>query len=532
MDVLFIGNCGSANQGPQTTLTRCSSGASPSIIASHVEQILEPGFLPQSPLLPQPPMNFFGCDMIIGDLLSLVDRSASVILLGAGGIGKTAIALTLLHHTRITVKFGNHRHFMRCDDLVNSLDVFLGHLSEAIGARCLTDMERLRSHLSHSPPCILVLDGVEAILDPLAPGTAEIAAAIEELGRCQNFCLLATSRMDVKIPGFRRVDVPMLSADGAQDIFYSCSLLRRSAAVDNLLEELDFHPLSINLLASAARKNDWDGPALLEAWNDGKTNILKATDLLGLEESIISIFDTPTIQALGTTAMETLEAIAKFPHGVRESRLEVMFTEIAGVGEATDALCKFSLIYRQDGYVKMLSPFRFYFLEPRQIPVTRSGSETALDSVYTQPDVCNFGLFFSFHWLCDYGMTVLEGPPVVMNTKPSKEKLSGFTHCESVKRGLSPHLIISWLRDNIRLKWILHPPEDFQGLSIENPDSNYPRLWEPNLSEKFNPQREVSTAEVGTLRLVPLIIFQKSLPSFAPPGDLTPLIVHKMEQPM
>ena len=36
---------------------------------------------------------------------------------------------------------------------------------------------------------------------------------------------------------------------------------------------------------------------------------------------------------------------------------------IAGIGEATDELCKFSLIYRQDGFVEMFSPFRIYFLE-------------------------------------------------------------------------------------------------------------------------------------------------------------------------
>lgn len=377
--------------------------------------------------------------MITEDLLSLVGRSVSIVLLGAGGIGKTVIALTLLHHTRITARFGTHRHFMRCDGLASSLDDFLGRLSEAIGARHLMDMGQLLLHLSHSPPWILMLDGIESILDPLARGAAEIATVIEELGRCQNVCVLTTSRLDVRIPGFRRVEVPILSADGAQDIFYGCCSLGRSVAVNELLAELDFHPLSINLLASVVQENDWDEQALLRAWNNGGTNILKATGCQSLEDSIKLTLDTPTIQALGATALETLEAIAKLSGGVKESKLESTFTEIAGVGETTDELCKFSLVYRQDGFIKMLSPFRFYFLESCRTLVTRSESGTARDSIQcARLDVFDSGLSFSFHRFCGYGVTVLEGVPAGTATEPPRGKPSGSIHGDSVKIGPFP----------------------------------------------------------------------------------------------
>ena len=127
-----------------------ASGASSSRTTSQVARILSTTHSSQPPL-PQAPMIFFGCDMIIEDLLSLVERSVSIMLLGAGGIGKTAIALTLLHHTRITARFGSHRHFMRCDGLASSLDGFLERLSETIGTCHLTDMGQLLSHLSYSP---------------------------------------------------------------------------------------------------------------------------------------------------------------------------------------------------------------------------------------------------------------------------------------------------------------------------------------------------------------------------------------------
>ena len=363
---------------------------------SYMANICDTTLLSPSLTLPQPPANFFGRDVIIDDLLCLVERFASLTLFGAGGIGKSAIALMLLHHDRIAARFGEHRHYMRCDGLTHSLDGFLCRLSEAVGAHHLRDLTQLQSHLSSSP-CILVLDGVDSFLDPLASGAAEIATAIGELGRCQNVCLLATSRMDVKIPDFRHIEVPTLSADGARDAFHSCCCLGRSGVVDNILAELDFHPLSIDLLAGVVRENGWNEAKLLGTWNYGKTNILKVTGRQSLEDNIISILSAPTIRELGTIALEALEALAAFPNGVKESKLENMFPGITGIGEAANTLCKFSLMYRQDGFVKMLSPFRLYFLEPMQPMVPHSGSDKAHGFVaeniqYARRDVVSFGL--------------------------------------------------------------------------------------------------------------------------------------------
>ena len=329
---------------------------------------------------PPAPANFFGRDVIIKDLLGFVELSESITLLGAGGSGKTAIALTLLRHARTLTRFGHHRHFVPCHDLESSLDEFLGRLSDAMGVRGLGDMAQLQSRLSLSPRHILVLDGVESILDPLAPGAAEIAAAIEELSQVQHLCLLLTSRMDARIAGFRRIKVPTLSANGAQDIFYSSCRVGRSAEVNNLLEKLDFHSLSIDLLASAARENGWGEAKLLEAWGGGKANAINAYGRQSIEGIIRSTLGTPSIQIHGVTALETLKALAALPDGVEERKMESTIAETPEIGYAIDALCKFFLVYRQDGFFKMLSPFRLYFLESRQASVGNSGSDPVRDT--------------------------------------------------------------------------------------------------------------------------------------------------------
>ena len=360
--------------------------------------------------LPRAPTNLFGRNEILEDLLDLAERSASLTLLGSGGVGKTAVALTLLHHDRIAEKFGERRHFIHCDRLQKSLDSFLGCLSDATGAPPPRDMTQLRSHFKAFPPSILVLDGVDCILDPLAPEAAEITAAIEELARYPGLCLLATSRMDVRISGFRHMDVPTLPADVSWDVFHSHCGLGRSAAVDGLLAELDFHPLSITLLAGAASNNEWDETALLAAWEDGKTNILEAPGLQSLEYTIESVLLTPTLQELGSVIRETLEAIAAFPGGTKDVKLESTFPGIDGVWEAVNALCKFSLTYREDGFVKMLAPFRLHFLESQ---IYHRGRGPALspapDGVgYDRHDLVNPGSSPSFHLAATNGLHFLK----------------------------------------------------------------------------------------------------------------------------
>ena len=299
----------------------------------------------------------------MNEILDLTDQVASTALFGSIGVGKSCVALALLHHDRTKVKFGGNRHFMRCDDLTNSLEGFLERLSNAIGTNRTTDAAQLRSQLESSPPLIVLLDGVDAILDPLAPEAEEIFAMIEEFGCYEHVCLLTTSRIYPEVSGFHRVEVPTLSRDGALDAFYSLCHLGRSPAVDDLTVRLDFHPLSIGLLASSVHENNWDESTLLAAWDDGQTGALKTRYHQTMKEAVELSFSSPTIQKLGVAARDTLGAIAAFPCGVEECRLERTFPNITGIGVAVDVLCRFSLIYRQDGFVKMLSPFRFYFLD-------------------------------------------------------------------------------------------------------------------------------------------------------------------------
>ena len=300
----------------------------------------------------------------MSEVLDLTDQVASVALFGPIGIGKSFVARSVIDHHRTSVKFGENRYLMRCDDLVSSLEGFLERLSEAIG----TNLTRLRSRLQSFPPLILLVDGIDSILDPPVPEAEEILATIEEFGGYEHVCLVTTSRIYPNIHGFHRVQVPTLSKGDAREAFYNLCNLGRSSAVDTLIAKLDSHPLSIELLASYVRENNWDEPTLLKVWGNDKTGAVKMRYYRGLRDAVETTLRSPTITKLGTTAQDVLEAIATFPSGVEESELERILHEVVGIWEVVDVLCKFSLIYREDGFVKMLSPFQFYFLAFMVVP--------------------------------------------------------------------------------------------------------------------------------------------------------------------
>ena len=318
---------------------------------------------PPAPTLPQAPTKPLSQE-IVDEILDLTDSQvASTALFGPIGVGKSFVARTLLHHERTQDRFGTNRYSMRCDDLTSSLEGFLERLADVINTDRTANTAQLRSHLESAPPIMLLLDGVDLILDPLAPEAEEVSATIEELGSYPHVCLVTTSRMNPEIPGFHRIKVPIPSEDDARDAFYNLCHLSRSPAVDDLITRLDFHPLSIDLLARAVRENEWDELTLLKALDDDQAGVLKKRYHKGLKDAVELSFRCPTIQTLGTTARGVLEAIAAFPQGIEERMLENTFPGITGTGAAVDILCRFFLVYRRDGFVKMLSPFRFYFLE-------------------------------------------------------------------------------------------------------------------------------------------------------------------------
>jgi len=346
---------------------------------------------------PPPPRACFGRDELIEKVVGFAQHLTPIALIGAGGIGKTSIALTVLHHDRIKERFGDNRRFIRCDQFPTSRSHFLSRLSEVIGAGVENpdDLAPLRPILS-SREMILVLDNAESLLDPHGTGAREIHTLVEELSQFDTVCLCVTSRISTVPRHCKRPIIPTLSLESACDIFYGIyDNGGRSDIISGLLGRLDFHALSITLLATTASHNMWDYDRLAQEWDARRTQVLQTDYDESLAATIELSLASPTFCKLGPDARDLLGVVAFFPQGINENNLEWLFPTISNRKNIFDKFCALSLTHRSNGFVTMLAPLRDYICpkDPMTSPLLQKtkGCYFTRLSVRVDPGSHNFG---------------------------------------------------------------------------------------------------------------------------------------------
>ena len=348
-------------------------------------------------LPPPAPRDCFGRDELVEKVVRLAENLEPVALIGTGGIGKTSIALTVLHHDRIKNRFGKNRRFIRCDRFPASSPHFLARLSKVIGAGVENpeDLTPLRPLLS-SREMLIILDNAESILDPKGPNAEEVYSVVDELCQFKNLCLCITSRITTVPPRCKRPKIPTLSMKAACNIFYAIyGDGGRSRIVNDLLRRLDFHALSITLLATAASHNAWDYNRLAKEWDTQRAQVLRTNHNKSLAATIELSLTSPTFRDLGPNARDLLRVISFFPQGIDEGNLDWLFPTIPNGKNMFDKFCVLSLTYRTNAFVTMLAPIRDYLgpQDPQSSPLlcaTRDRYFRRL-SVRVDPAIPGFG---------------------------------------------------------------------------------------------------------------------------------------------
>src|ERR1700754_898690 len=177
---------------------------------------------------PPPPLYFYGRDEYILTLIQLIERghyravASHIIIHGPGGIGKTSIATTLLHHSDVKALFHEHIHFASCE-AANSESVLIEVLASSLNLSpglkdALTGI--IQSIREASRPILLILDNFETCW--FSDRRYEIHQVLKHLATLNNLTLLVTMRGNEEPPDIRWERLPelgVLSIDDARKLF-------------------------------------------------------------------------------------------------------------------------------------------------------------------------------------------------------------------------------------------------------------------------------------------------------------------------
>ncbi|THU80185.1 hypothetical protein K435DRAFT_972857 [Dendrothele bispora CBS 962.96] len=291
-------------------------------------------------------------------------------ILGAGGMGKTSLALHIMDSDLVQNKFGERCYFIPCElfEDAESLVQGLIHVMELTMQENQSKQKVLFNHLqSAHGDLLIVFDNFET---PWNHGNSRIGVKnlLEKIAKCRKVSLIVTMRGPDgpgDIPWKRLGDqsgIPTLSPVPAKEAFkaFAGNKLQSSddseSQIDSLLYQLEYVPLAIRLSAQHVKRVPLK--TLIKMWEKHKTSILAEQTEPGRLTSVsFSIDLSIQIFRIKGRTLELLSTLSFLPDGIPlwVETLEQMFPG-EGLSVNVSTLLESSLIYDQNEGLKMLVP--------------------------------------------------------------------------------------------------------------------------------------------------------------------------------
>ncbi|KAJ7248790.1 P-loop containing nucleoside triphosphate hydrolase protein, partial [Mycena rebaudengoi] len=314
---------------------------------------------------PPSPKIFHGRESELKDVVDvLLQNSARIAILGAGGIGKTSLATAALHNPQVEAKY-SQRYFVPCHSSPTCPEL-AATIADHIGLEKGSNMsKRVAHYFSHAPPSLLVLDNLETPWEAIS-SRFEVEEFLSLLTDVPHLSLVITLR-GAERPStvkwtrpFLAPLKPLSNVAAWQTFIEVADEGHDDAIIKELLDLTGNLPLAVSLIASVAAS---EGCAqALSRWKLESTHML--SEGYDQRSSLdISIMLSYTSSRMTPGAQELLGILSMLPDGLRDADLVQAKLPIADILACKTTLIRTSLAFvDQNQHLKVLVPIREHIL--------------------------------------------------------------------------------------------------------------------------------------------------------------------------
>ncbi|KAJ7278041.1 hypothetical protein C8J57DRAFT_1579875, partial [Mycena rebaudengoi] len=316
-------------------------------------------------LLPASPKIFHGRGSELKDVVNvLLQNSAHVAILGAGGMGKTSLATAALHNPQVEAKY-LHKYFVPCHSSPTCTELAAA-IADHIGLEKGSNMaQKIAHYFAYAPPSLLVLDNLETPWEPLSSRSdvEEFLSLVTDVPHLGLMITLRGSERPSKVKWTHPFLAPLkpLSNVAAWQTFIEVADIDHDdSSIKELLELTGNLPLAVSLIASVAGLEGC-APAL-SRWKLESTQML--SDGYDQRSSLdISIMLSYTSSRMTAGAQELLSILSMLPDGLADADLVQAKLPIPDILACKATLIQTALAFvGQDQHLKVLVPIREHML--------------------------------------------------------------------------------------------------------------------------------------------------------------------------
>ncbi|KAJ7261944.1 P-loop containing nucleoside triphosphate hydrolase protein, partial [Mycena rebaudengoi] len=315
--------------------------------------------------LPASPKIFHGRVAELQDVVNiLLQDSAHIAILGAGGMGKTSLGIAALHNPQVEAKYSS-RYFVPCHSTPTCTELvrtIADHIGVERGSNLLN---KVAHYFAHTPPSLLVLDNLETPWESQS-SRQEVEEFLSLLTDAPQLGLMITLRgteRPSKVKWTRPFLHPLnpLSNIAALQTFKEVADdVYDEESVNQLLELTGNLPLAVSLIASVVSSEGC--VQALSRWHLESTRML--SDGYDQRSSLdISVMLSYTSSHMTSGAQALLSILSMLPDGLTDADLVQAQLPISNILACKAILIQTALAFvDQDQHLKVLVPIREHIL--------------------------------------------------------------------------------------------------------------------------------------------------------------------------